>query len=68
MAVGGPSVAVVSEGLIHRRLESIPEVKDAIREAWLSVEGLRRQMEAAFRGGAMPTWPVFVLVESGALA
>jgi hypothetical protein len=65
--LGTPSVAVVSEGLIHRRLESIPEVKNAIREAWLSVEGLRRQMEAASRGEAMPTWPVFVLVESGTL-
>lgn len=68
IALGAPSVAVVSEGLIQRRLESIPEVKDAIREAWLSVEGLRRQMEAASRGEAMPTWPVFILVESGALA
>jgi hypothetical protein len=66
--LGAPSVAVVSEDLIQRRLESIPEVKDAIREAWLLVEGLRRQMEAASRGEAMPMWPVFVLVESGALA
>jgi hypothetical protein len=40
-------------------------VKDAIREAWLSLEGLGRQMGAASRGEAMPTWPVFVLVEGG---
>jgi hypothetical protein len=66
--LGAPSVAVVSEGLIQRRLESIPEVKNAVREAWLSVEGSRRQMEAASRGEAMPTWAVFVLVESRALA
>jgi hypothetical protein len=58
---------VVSEGLIRRHLKSIPEVKDAIREAWLFLEGLGRQMEAASRGEAMPTWPVFVLVEGGPL-
>ena len=67
IALGAHSVAVVSEGSIRRRLESIPEVKDAIREAWLFLEGLGRQMEAASRGEAMPTWPVFVLVEKGAL-
>ena len=66
IALGVPSVAVLAEGSIRRRLESIPEVKEAIREAWLSLEGLGRQMEAASRGKVMPTWPVFVLVEAGA--
>jgi hypothetical protein len=66
MALGAPSVAVVSESLVRRHLKSIPEVKDAIKEAWLSLEGLRRQVEAASRGEVMPTWPVYVLVEDGA--
>jgi hypothetical protein len=66
MALGAPSVAVVSEGPIRRRLRSIPQVKDAIREAWLFLEGLRRQVEAASRGEAMPTWPVYVLFDGGA--
>jgi hypothetical protein len=65
MGLGTPSVAVVSEGSIRRRLKSIPEVKDAIRETWLFLEGLRHQMEAASRGEPVPTWPVFVLVEDG---
>jgi hypothetical protein len=67
IGLGAPQVAVVSEGLIRRHLKSIPEVKDAIGEAWLFLEGLGRQMEAASRGEAMPTWPVFVLVECGPL-
>lgn len=66
MALGAPSVAVVSESLVRRHLERIPEVKDAIKEAWLSLEGLGRQVEAASRGEVMPTWPVYVLVEGGA--
>ena len=65
IGLGAPRVAVVSEGLIRRGLKSIPEVKHAIREAWLSLEGLGRQVEAASRGEAMPTWPLFVLVEDG---
>ena len=62
---GAPSVTVVSEGLIERHLKSIPEVKDAIIEAWLSLEGLRRQVEAASRGEEVPTWPVSILAEGG---
>ena len=62
--IGAPWVIVVSEGLIRRGLGSIPEVKDAIREAWLSPEGLRRQLEAAFRGEEVPTWPVVILAEN----
>jgi hypothetical protein len=64
IALGASRVAVVSEDLTRRHLKNIPEVKGAIREAWLSLEGLGRQMEAASRGEATPTWPVFILQES----
>jgi len=62
--IGAPWVIVISKGLIRRGLGSIPEVKDAIREAWLSPEGLRRQLEAAFRGEEVSTWPVVILAEN----
>jgi hypothetical protein len=62
--IGAPWVIVISEGLIRRGLGSIPEVKDAIREAWLSPEGLRRQLKAAFRGEEVPTWPVVILAKN----
>ena len=62
--IGAPWVTVVSEDLIRRGLGSIPEVKDAIRDDWLSPEGLRRQLEAAFRGEEVPTWPVVILAEN----
>jgi hypothetical protein len=61
--LGAPWVKVVSEGLTRRGLGSIPEVEDAIREAWLLPEGLRRQLEAASCGEAIPTWPVLILAE-----
>jgi hypothetical protein len=64
VGLGAIQVAVVSEGLIRRHLKSIPEVKGTIREAWLSLEGLGRQIEAASRGEAMPTWPALILGES----
>jgi len=62
--MGSPWITVVSEGLIRRGLGSIPEVKDAIREAWLTPEGLRRQLEAAFRGEEVTTWPVVISAEN----
>jgi hypothetical protein len=61
--LGAPWVKVVSEGLTRRGLGSIPEVEDAIREAWLLPEGLRLQREAISRGEEMPTWPVLLLAE-----
>jgi hypothetical protein len=64
VGLGAIQVAVASEGLIRRHLKSIPEVKGAIREAWLSLEGLGRQIEAASRGEEMPTWPALILGES----
>ena len=42
IGLGSPSVTVASEGSAAMHLKSIPEVKDAIREAWLSVKGLPR--------------------------
>jgi len=56
-------VKMVSEGLTRRGLGSVPEVLDAIREAWLLPEGLRLQLEAVSRGEAIPTWPVLILAE-----
>ena len=61
--LGAPWVKVVSEGLTRRGLGSIPEVEDAIREAWLLPEGLRLQLEAVSRGEEIPTWPVLLLAE-----
>jgi hypothetical protein len=61
--LGAPWVKVVSEGLTRRGLGSVPEVEDAIREAWLLPEGLRLQLEAVSRGEEIPTWPVLLLVE-----
>jgi hypothetical protein len=53
--------AVVLSGDVEKgSLSSIPEVRDAVREAWLSPPGLERQIAAVARGGDLPTWPVLV--------
>jgi len=65
IGLGSPSVAIVSEGSTTRHLKSIPEVKEAIKRAWLSLEVLKRQLEAASRGLEIPTWPVLILAEEG---
>jgi hypothetical protein len=53
--------AVVLSGDLERSgLSSIPEVRDAVRVAWLSPPGLERQIAAIARGGDLPTWPVLV--------
>src|SRR5215207_651971 len=54
------AVVVLSEDLEEHGLGSIPEVRDAIVDAWLSPRGLERQLEAAARGEDLPTWPVLV--------
>jgi hypothetical protein len=54
------AVVVLSEDLEKGGLRSIPEVKDAVRDAWLSLRGLERQVEAAARGDDLPTWPVLI--------
>jgi hypothetical protein len=60
MELGAPSVAVISEEVRKGDLKSIPEVKDAIREAWLSEGGLERQVSAARAAQEIPTWPVLI--------
>jgi hypothetical protein len=63
IGLGSPSVAVVSEGLTTRHLKSIPEVKDAVKKSWLSLEGVKRQLEVASREQEISTWPVLILAE-----
>jgi hypothetical protein len=63
IGLGSPSVTVASEGLTTRHLKSIPEVKDAVKKSWLSLEGVKRQLEVASRGLEIPTWPVLILAE-----
>ena len=47
------AVVVHSEDLVKGGLRSIPEVKDAVRAAWLSLRCLEKQIEAAARGDEM---------------
>jgi len=54
------AVIVLSADFAKSGLRSIPEVKDAVRDAWLSLRGLERQVEAAARGKDIPTWPLLV--------
>ena len=54
------TAVVLSRDLEKGGLSSIPEVRDAVREAWLSPPGLERLIAAVARGGELPTWPVLV--------
>jgi hypothetical protein len=54
------SVRVLSTDFSKGGLRSIPEVKDGVRDAWLSLRGLERQVDAAARGEDVPTWPLLV--------
>ncbi|MGF1472728.1 MAG: hypothetical protein ACFB50_13440 [Rubrobacteraceae bacterium] len=54
------SVVVISEDVTRSRLKTIPEARDAMCMAWLSVRGLKRQIEAASCGEEIPTWPVLI--------
>jgi hypothetical protein len=58
--LGASEVVVLSEDLTKSGLKSIPEVQVAVRDAWLSLEGLARQIEAAARGESLPTWPILI--------
>lgn len=58
--LGAPVVVVLSGDTRESGLKSIPEVRAAIRDAWLSLEGLERQIEAVAPGEDLPTWPVLV--------
>ena len=53
-------VVVLSADFAKGGLRSIPEVKDAIRDAWLTQRGLERQVDAAAQGEVPPTWPLLV--------
>lgn len=57
------SVSVLSEDGVWQGLNTIPDVRDAVREAWLSAAGLERQVRAA-ASGAPPTWPVLMQREA----
>jgi hypothetical protein len=63
IGLSAKAVVVISDDLEKGGLRSIPEVRDAVRDAWLSVRGLERQIEAAARGEDLPTWPVLVQKE-----
>ena len=58
--LGASMVVVLSEGTAESGLKSIPEVRAAVRGAWLSPEGLERQIEAVACGDDPPAWPVLV--------
>jgi hypothetical protein len=54
------AVIVLSADFARGGLRSIPEVKDAVRDGWLSLRGLERQVDAAAQGEDPPTWPLLV--------
>jgi hypothetical protein len=54
------TVIVFYADFVKGGLRSIPEVKDAVRDAWLSLRGLERQLDAAAQGEDPPTWPLLV--------
>jgi len=54
------AVIVLSADFARGGLRSIPEVKDAVRDAWLTQRGLERQVDAAAQGEDPPTWPLLV--------
>ena len=62
--LGARTVVVRSEGRSEGGLGTIPAVLSAVRRAWLSTDGLKRQIEDASRGEEMPTWPVVIQRES----
>jgi hypothetical protein len=60
IGLGTPEVAVLTEHYEKRALKTIPDVIGAVREAWLSTDGLEWQIQkVAAREGA-PTWPVLI--------
>jgi hypothetical protein len=54
------AVIVLSADFAKGGLRTIPEVKDAVRDAWLTQRGLERQVDAAAQGEVPPTWPLLV--------
>ena len=62
--LGARTVVVRSEEKAEGGLGTIPSVFTAIRRAWLSTDGLKRQIEAASRNEEIPTWAVLVQREA----
>jgi hypothetical protein len=63
IGLGAPAVSVLSEDCEKRGLSTIPGVVDAVREAWLSTDGLKWQIQTAAVGEEVPTWPVLIQKE-----
>lgn len=58
------TVVVRSEERSEGGLGTIPAVLSSVRRAWLSTDGLKRQIEAASWGEEIPTWPVVIQRET----
>ncbi len=54
------TVTVCTHERSERGLGTIPAVFAAVRRAWLSTNGLKRQIEAASRNEELPTWPILI--------
>ena len=63
IGLGAPVVIVLSDSYEQGSLRTIPDVLDAVREAWLSAEGLKWQIQNAALGEEIPTWPVLIQKE-----
>ncbi|CAN5823915.1 hypothetical protein BH23ACT11_BH23ACT11_26400 [soil metagenome] len=57
------TVVIISEDVTRSGLRTIPEARDAVRKAWLSLSGLKRQIDAASQGEEIPTWPILIQKE-----
>ena len=60
IVLGVPIVTVLSDAYAIRGPKTIPDVVDAVLEAWLSEGGLKRQIEKAAVLEQIPTWPVLI--------
>jgi hypothetical protein len=54
------AVIVLSADFARGGLRTIPEVKDAVRDAWLTQRGLERQVDAEAQGEDVLTWLLLV--------
>ncbi len=64
IGLGARKVVVISEDVTQSGLTTLPAARDAVRKAWLSVNGLMRQIGAASRGEKIPTWSVLIQREA----
>ena len=63
--LGARTVTVCTQERSEVGLGTIPTVYAAVRRAWLSTNGLKRQIEAASRNEELPTWPILIQREVG---